>query len=693
MEEIKVGICGLCGESCLVDARLKDGKLVNISGHRDQAYSHGKLCVKGAGLRQYMYSKKRLAYPMKRIGPAGTDDFVRISWDEALDTIAEELVKVREEYGPKHTMVYVGHPKWFRPQASDFAASYGTPNYGTESSTCAYALMLAAKTCFGKDVMLPRPDLDKTQTVLVWGVNPKYSNEVKRGRAFQKLVDDGKKVIVIDPRCTPTTEEAHIHLRPLPGTDGALALAMAKVIVENDLHDKAYIEKYCYGFEDYANYVMNFDLAKAESITGVPAEDIERTAILFAKNTPSSIMMSASPVVHNINGVQNARAILLLAALVGAYGVEGGINPPGPERAHLKGTFMGKDSRIPRTLAQDDLSSGQFPAWAELIYEEAQVSQMGRYLKGQGPYPIKSLLAFGMNHHMWPRPDLVEEGMEKLDFFACADPFFTETCKYAHIVLPVAIDPERSHIQIQGRYRIKYVDKIIEPLGEAKTDMEILIELGKRMGIELVGGARDYEGYLESLLEPTGLSLNDLKASEDGLASKENLGYRTSDDILKVQTPSGKIEFKAQVLEKFDLPYHDALPIYRDFRETLPMEDFPLLLATGSRKPQLFHSRTYRMPWLMSLEQAPVIDIHPDDGLDLGIEDGEIVKIVTPVGQMKLKANFDTSCLPDLVNVYHGIGDEDINYLVDDKYLDPISGFPGYKSYCCRIERLEEKNV
>ena len=171
------------------------------------------------------------------------------------------------------------------------------------------------------------------------------------------------------------------------------------------------------------------------------------------------------------------------------------------------------------------------------------------------------------------------------------------------------------------------------------------------------------------------------------MAPKTPAKIRTTEEILNVKTPSGKIEFVSQVLNSCQKPGHEGLPVYRDFREELPMDEYPLILATGSRKPQLFHSRTYRLPWLANLEEAPVIDIHPEDAKRLLLDNGEEVILKTPVGAMELPINIDSSCLPGVVNVYHGAGKKDINYLVDDRYLDPISGFPGYKSYCCRIEK------
>ena len=244
--QVKTGFCGFCGGDCLLDFYIKDGKIIKTEGNCTLPGANGRVCVKGAAIKQALYNPDRILYPMKRVGKRGEGKFERISWKEALDTIAEKMQSVKEAYGPEQTMVYVGHPKWFRPQITEFVNKYGTPNYGTESSTCAYALMMANQCNFGQNIMLIPPDFGRCRTLVVWGVNPLYSNSVKGGAGFLHAVDRGAKVIVVDPKCTPTTEYAQLHLRPIPGTDGALALGMARVIITENLHDCEYIEKYTY---------------------------------------------------------------------------------------------------------------------------------------------------------------------------------------------------------------------------------------------------------------------------------------------------------------------------------------------------------------------------------------------------------------------------------------------------------------
>lgn len=688
--EVKTGICGFCGGStCLVDAYCKDGKVIKVEGNKTLPTGTGRLCVKGNALKQSLYHPDRLLYPMKRIGKRGEGKFERISWDEALTAITEKLTETKEKYEAKQTLIYAGHPKWFRSQLTEFANMYGTPNFGTESSTCAYAVGMANQSVFGPGVFLPMPDLMRCKALCVWGVNVPYSNSIMAGFGFNNALKRGIKLIVVDPRCTPTTERADIHLRPIPGTDGALALGMARVIITEKLQNQEYIDKYTIGYEEYKKYAMEFTPKKVEEITGVPKEDMIAAARLMAQEAPCPIQMSASPVVHNINGVQNARAIVMLLALTGSFGVAGGTMPPSPPRAVLKDSFMG--TRKQRVIPEQDVSHEEFPAWAKMTPHEAQVTRLADYIEGKGEYPIRNILSFGMNHHMWPRPDRVEEAFQKLDFFVSADLYMTDTCKFADIVLPVQTSLEREQIEILGMDTIFYQGHIVEPLGESRTDMDIITALAEKMGFEIGGEEpiHNHEEFLRKSLSLTGLTLEEVKASPKGVKAKRTAPARSSEDILQVKTPTGKIEFVSSVLASCDKEGHEPLPVYHDFRKKLPMEEYPLILTTGSRKPQLFHSRTYRLPWLANLEKYPIVEIHPEDAKALSMEDEEAVILKTPVGSMELTLSINSSCLKGTVNVYHGAGAKDINLLIDDNYLDPISGFPGYKSYCCKLEKKE----
>lgn len=187
----------------------------------------------------------------------------------------------------------MGHPKWFRYQLTELANAYGTPNVGTESSTCAYAIMMANWCCFGQGVGFLMPDMARCKVLCAWGANVLHSNPITQGSGLMRIAERGTKLVVIDPRCTPTSERAEIHLRPIPGTDGALALGMARVIITEGLQNQEYIDRYTLGYEEYRDYVMQFTPQKVEELTGVPQQDMIKAARMLAENAPFSLMTTA----------------------------------------------------------------------------------------------------------------------------------------------------------------------------------------------------------------------------------------------------------------------------------------------------------------------------------------------------------------------------------------------------------------
>ena len=681
-EKIVKTSCGICGGGCLLDAYVKDGKLISVEGVGRMTPDGAGVCAKGAAATQFLYNKERILYPMKRVGEKGEGKFARISWDEAYDMIAENLMKVRERYGAKHTVFYTGYPKWNRPALLRLANAYGSPNYCTESSTCFQAAALAWRSVFGNHIC--PPDFAHAKIVLIWSSNLYHSNTPMSGM-YRGLKKRGVHIIDVDPRHTVTAHDADIHLQLTPGTDGALALAMGHVIIEEGLYDKEFVEKYVYGFEEYAEYVKQFTPEMAEKITGVAAEKIREAAVTYATCGPASIMFSAAPIVHHINGVQNYRAVFALCAITGNYDIEGGNrSQPGPASPANE---FGKVKRFDK---EEAIGQKDFPVWFDLSCDEAQCSRLADYILEEEPYKIRALFAMGLNHRMWPQPKRLGEALKKLDFYVNIDFFLSESSYAADLVLPASTTFERDEVRTLRGGGFYYSNRAVEPLGEAKNDIEIIIEVLKRMGLHDEALENGYEAYMEHILKPSGLTLAELKSHPEGMPGKVIFPPAVKTYESKpFATPTGKVELRSVVFERNG---YDGLPVYRDYREMTKVsrEEYPLILNTGSRKPQFFHARLYRMPWLTGIETEPMIELHPEDGKKYQIEDGAHVKVTSPAGQVEGTAAYNISGKPGVVYIYHGNAKGDANELIDKDHLDPISGFPGFKGYFCRIEKAGE---
>lgn len=649
-------------------------------------YLPSALCVKGAALKQYVHHKDRIQHPMKRIGPKGSGQFAPISWDEAFDIISRRLLQTKEESGAKATVFYVGHPKWFRKPMAELAAAYGTPNFCTESSTCHNAMTMAWELTCG--VGMIQPDLAHTRVHVVWSNNP-------AGNTGSVLTDidlcaKGIKLIVVDPRVTASAEAADIHLQLYPGTDGALALGIANVILQEGLEDQEFIEKYTIGFEEYRAYVTQFPPEQVSAITGVPTEKIVEAARMMAGGKVS--IRSNGAIVHAVNGIQNFRAMALLLALTGSFGREGGeTTGTGGPRASLD-TFHHFLAQRPDI--SHDIADNEFPIWNEIINNEAQCIRLADVLLTDHPYQIRNLIAFSMNIGMWPDADRMKKALERVEFAVVTELFWNEACGAADIVLPACTAPERNQVIVGKENRLLYMPHVIDP-GDKLDDIEILLRLAHKMNLH---GAfidlSDHDAYLNYIMRNTGVTLAELKVAPDGLCVRKFRPSKPFDLEKDFKTPSRKVEFTSTLLTEYvERTGYNSLPVYMDWRDSITEQtqmEYPMILCSGSRKAYYYHSRTYRLRWISDLEPHTLAEINPADAEKLGLVEGDMVRLSTPKGSLVYQTALDSGIKPGVVYVYHGDGAQNINRLLDKDYYDPISGFPGFKSYICRLEKIVE---
>lgn len=279
-------LCDICSPAfhCGIDAYVKDGRIIKVEGMENHPQNHGMLCTKGLCNRQYVYREDRVRTPLRRTGPRGSGAFEPITWEEAYREISARLLRIRAEHGPESVLFYSGYTKWYRAFLRRLCHSFGSNNYLTESSVCMTSGFMAWDLAVGSRTIA---QFFSAGVFVGWAFSPHYSR-YSAVPVVQSRHDSGKmKVIIIDPRITPASEQmADLHLRPKPGTDGALALGLAKIIIDNGWVDQDYIRDHVYGFEAYRDYVRQFDAARVESITGVPAALIEECAHMMTHNGP-----------------------------------------------------------------------------------------------------------------------------------------------------------------------------------------------------------------------------------------------------------------------------------------------------------------------------------------------------------------------------------------------------------------------
>jgi anaerobic selenocysteine-containing dehydrogenase len=712
---VKKSICAICDPvtQCGLDCYVKDGRVIKVEGSLENPQNAGTLCAKGAAQRQWVYNEDRLRTPLKRVGPRGSGQLVPISWTEALDTIAERLQQIKAESGPESVVFYCGYPKHPRPFLSRLSLLYGSPNYCTESSSCHTAGVMAWRSVYGVDAS---PDVGNTRCLFALGNNPFHSG-TPFSRHLLDARDRGVKFIVADPRVTPFASIADIHLQLRPGTDGALALAIANVIISEGLHDRQFVSEWGRGFDEFRRYAAEFPLERVEQITGVPAAKIRDAALLYATSKPAALMPSSSPVVHHVNGVQYDRATLVLIGLTGNFDIPGGNVADYPSWLHVSSagfTTREHEFELPRPWSELPPRLGQtrFPVWTEMV-DECQSMDIPRQAATGDPYPLRAFVGFGLNYRLWPGSDKLLATLDKLDFVVDVDLFLTDSARHADIVLPTCSSLERSELRCYPQQYVIYTTPVIAPLGESRPDFDIIFALADKLGLDyqvgggageklggyLPNGAPDFTPAVEAafdwMLEPSGMTIGELRTHPAGMPVPHPLpaGYRSYEKA-GFGTPSGKMEFSSSILEKYsDHPGISGLPIYAEppyspVASPDLAKDYPFVLSTGARLPMFIHSRLFRLPWVRSLRPDPAADLNPADASALGIAQGEWIELASPAGSIRVKANLSQMVLPGVVHMIHGYSGADVNTLLEGDYLDPISGFPGYKAALCAVRKL-----
>lgn len=682
MEIIKTD-CALCVNCCGIDVYVDNGRLVKVEGTLDHPVNLGTLCPKGERLVEYVYSEDRLKYPIKRKNGA----WERISWDEALDTIATKLLEIKERYGAHALAVYTGSVGVEHLEISFFAqrfrGAYGTPNFITVDSGCWRARILARLLTFGT---FPSEDLENTKCVMLWGHNPDESR-FPVARQIRKAMGEGAKLMVIDPRRIPLAKEG-IHLQLRPGTDCALALGMMHVIISEGLYDKGFVEEWTFGFDKLDEHVKAYTPKKVEEITWVPAADIKRCARIFATTRPGAIVQGICSLERQTNNMQNNRVLAILQTITGNIDVPGGWVSTNAIRL--------TDLRIP--VDEAPMGAEDYPlfynAWGMTTpYGHAMVFP-DRVLK-EKPYPIKALIVAGGNPAVTiPDSTKYKQALEKLDLVVVIDVVMSETAEMADIVLPASSFLEQSGIgdfppvAMHGLPYVMLRKKAIEPVGESWPDWNIWSELGRRMGYGEYFPWKTDEEMTEMLLEPSGITLKQLQDKPEGFFYTQKQYGRYKEKGFR--TPSGKIEIFS---ETFKDAGFDPLPAHREptqspIATTALAKEYPLILITGARTLEYIHGQLRHIPELRRIAPEALMEIHPSTAAQYGVVDGERVFVETKKGKIKIRAKLTEDIAPQVVSIPHGWAVANVNILTDIELRDPISGYPEDKGLLCRIRKI-----
>jgi cysteine desulfurase NifS len=676
----------------------------------------GMICRVGERSPEIVYSKDRILYPMRRKGPKGTHDFRRISWDEAYDEIVAKLNLVKDESGPEAAAIYTGSGSFDRPlcdvyqpagvavsSASSVLFPFGSPNTLGVGALCYVAFaMIAPHVTLGSMYIDMFSDIENAGLIVVWGKNPAAHCPPDDFLRIQEAHRRGARIVVIDPRKTAMAKYSNAEWIPIrPGTDGALALGMCNVLIEEELHDERFVKNWAAGFDEFNGYVRHFRPEYVESVTGVPAETVRSLAVRMAETAGVAPVMY-SGLEYNGNGVQTIRAILTLWALAGQLDV------PGGQCFKMKANKfpINREGLVSNPDPTKAAGHNSFPLYSRYRGEFHAIALPGAVLE-KDPYPIRVLISLGASIiTSWPQSNTWRRTLNGLDFFVCIDRQWTADMAYADIVLPAATYYEvESYMVYDSIFKVR--ERIVEPVGEARYDFFILSELARRLGYghlypqnedELLSYALSGSGFtLQQVREAGGMvrvpqAMMQYRKWEKGLLRENG---RPGFD-----TPSGKFEIASSVLEEYG---YEPLPRYVEPRESPASKpelarQFPLVFNSGARHNVDLHALHHTIPALTHERPVPTVMINAADAAERKIEHGDKVAIRTARGQISMYAVVTDDIVRGAIEASGAgggmLGSDDwqeacVNELTDLNNYDPISGFPAYKALLCDVARVE----
>jgi anaerobic selenocysteine-containing dehydrogenase len=658
-----VGACPHdCPDTCSILTTVEDGKAIAVRGNPDHPFTRGRLCVKVNNYEERVYSDKRVLHPLKRVGPKGSRQFQRISWDEAIETIATRWKSIIAEHGAQAILPY----SYLGTQGIINGLNVGDPFFNKLGATVSERTFCDSGSCTAYMMTIgPTPGVDPesfvhSKYILLWACNTLGTNS-HHWPFIEQARKAGAKLVVIDPVRTRTARLADWHIPIRPGTDAALALAMIHVIIKENLVDRDYIDKHTVGYDELAERASTYTPEFAAQETGIPVDDIVKLAREFA-TTPPAVVRIGVAVERHAGGGQTVRAIACLPGLIGAW-------------KHVGGGLL-------------QLPIWAFPVkWEVLMRPDLQPEKMrvlnswrlGPALTGELGFdpPIKSLFVYNANPMaMVTEQAKLENGLEREDLFTVvSEHFLTDTAKYADIVLPATTQLEQKDIMFSwGHLYLSYNNPAIEPLGEAVPNTELFRRLAKAMGIEDPSFYRTDDEMIEASLDWSnpvlqGITLDDVKTK--GYA---RLTVPSADDWAphrdgNFPTPTGKCEFKSTitgggnfVVPLFRQGYNgdqdgtpvDSLPHYiapNENSRTAPAlaKRYPLSLI--SPKSHAFLNSNYgNLPAQTALageEQA--VFLHPDDAEQRGIVAGAPIRVFNDRGAFEAFATISADVMPGVV--------------------------------------------
>lgn len=671
--------CDVCFMTCGINVVVKDGKAISIEGNPAHPISRGKLCPRGTGGLGQLYDPDRIKTPLIRTSYMGIQSFKSVSWDEALDFVAEKLYKIKKKHGPQ-SLALIKHGKGADPFVKLWHALGSKTEAHPSYAQCRGARDLGwALTYGGSPGGIETVGLDKAKVVAFIGGHLGENMHNVTVQDYTEGLRKGARNIVVDPRMSTAASKAKHWLPIKPGTDTALLLAWIHVLIYEGLYDKDYINQYAVGFEELKEHVKEMTPEWAAAYTNLPANMIRKTARELGEAIPNSLLFPGRRFAWYGDDTQRARAMAIVNALLGAWGSESGI-------------FLGDKFKIPK---YDHYPKHHVKGKAAFDYKAkyplgtstptqsiVEASIPGRYDVNKKDALVKAWLVYECNvPYSVPDNALLEEAVNNLDLMVVVETMPSEVTGYADVILPDTTYLERYDVLNSPPWREPFVSirqPAVKPLYDSKPSWWIAQQLANRLWVEEQFPYNDFEEVIEHQLNKMGSSIKDIN-EKGGVLTKP---YKKPP--LKFKTPSGKIELFSERLENAG---YDPMPVFVE-KEEVPNGFFRLLYG---RTPQHTFTRTVNNSMLLEVYPENEVWVNKSIANLYDLEDGSYVVLVNQAGvrSSRIKVRATDRIRQDCVFMAHGFGREDRrlskafgrgasdNQLLTDYVTDPIMGATG----------------
>jgi thiosulfate reductase/polysulfide reductase chain A len=725
MEKTVRSYCGLCHPRCGTLLHIEGGKVVKVTGDPDHPVTRGAICERGRLMADHIYHPQRLDYPLKRTGERGQGGWERITWDQALDEVAEKLSGLRDKYGAETLTFTHGTKRTYHWDCRRFFNLFGSPNTCGVNTICMCPSYATEFATYGGMVM--GSEVMGTRCIVMWGSNASKSNPIGLYPQIVMARKNGAKLIVIDPRKTKEAEMADMWLQIRPGTDVALMLGWIRYIIKNDLYDHQFVENYTVGFEELKGAVEAYTPEKVSEITTIPVNLITESAKMYATTGPAVIPFGLGLDKQGVNSTQCARGRSIIRAITGNIEIPGGDNFSMADgigeirdAEYLEINEVIPESQRVKQLGADKYPFFGFPGWemnqaankklpeGYLMAPEAWHSNLAHArdvmeaIATGKPYPVTAAITLANNPLLaLPNTKRVFEALKALQLYVVMDYYMTPSAALADYVFPASTTVEQPEMWLSGGFCLA-CPQGIEPIAERRNSYDFYRGLGLRLGQEEYWPWKNVEEVYDHCLEPVGLTFKQL-AEQNGILGKRE--YRRYEK-LGFGTPSGKVELKSSIFEKLGaapLPEYKE-PVWSPVSDPEMAEEYPLILITGSRFMPMYHSEQRQIKKAREKYPDPLVTIHPETAAKYNLEAGDWAVISTPLGKVRQRVKISDIVRQDMCDMQHGwwfpeldpklpilfgVFESNANILCPDdpEFCSPEIGSWPHSALLCKIEK------